>query len=196
MPAFIGSVLMRYRLASELNPRTLAGFLALGAVSPDDQKWLAAFFDRSRKTPCQLLVRRRQTGRPRVYPGAKDSALWGPLLHELDTSPLVGLLDAGALAAEDQRWLAELFSPDSDAPVVIEVRAVRGRPRDAERATAQDEIGGVVHRRTRGLKNKKRAIGQLQDETCRSRTTLYEARRVHLDLEDIRQQDLDDDSGN
>lgn len=182
--AGIRSAFLRFQMTNEKRMDQLRMMLQRALLTADDQQWLASLFARSRKAPLKLMVERRGRGRPRAYPGAKDHPLWGPLLHRLDIDELVRRLDAGVLSAEDQGWLAAMLDPDSDAPLRIVFSNLPGAQADPNRVVRQYELGARADRLLRRAhKNKKKMLGRIEDRLGCSRSEVYEARRVYLEVE-------------
>jgi hypothetical protein len=91
------------------------------------------------------------------------------------------------LSPTDQGWLAALLDPTSDAPVRLVVERVPGAQPDPDRIVRQYQLGARADRllnRARGTT--KRMLWRIEHRLGCSRTEVYEARRIYLEVEAVK----------
>ena len=91
------------------------------------------------------------------------------------------------MSPADQGWLAALLDPTSDAPVRLVVERVPGAQADPDRIVRQYQLGARADRLlTRARSNKKPMLWRIKRRLNCSRTEVYEARRLYLEVEAVR----------
>ncbi|MGY0794206.1 hypothetical protein ACW7BJ_33075 [Azospirillum argentinense] len=182
----VRDALLNHQLHKEWKLDQLIHLLRCGLLSFQAQRWVARFLDNSEKAPFRFVLKRRIVQRPPTYPNAAHDALWGPLLHKLDVNELVRRLQGGCLAPDDQRWLAELFDPNSDAPMLFAIRLPKGGQSIPDRKGQLEAFGELIAPRFEQVSNQKRLVAELMQEHQRSRSYIYEALQAYRELEETR----------